>query len=219
MDNNHESTETKELYMALCSVQAELPTSPTNSTNPHLKSKYSDLATIIKSSRPSLCKHGLAVIQRIVTNDDKTTFLTTRICHKSGQWIQSHVIISPPRNDIQTFGSYVTYLKRYSYASLVGVITGDDMDDDGEKAKHETKQEQPMQEKQSQPMHTIKQIDPMETINRDQLMILSQELVNEDQLLKIILSGFNIKKLADIKAKSFDNLMKYIQENKNNKVA
>jgi hypothetical protein len=49
--------------------------------------------------------------------------------------------INPPKQDIQAIGSYITYLRRYNYSAIVGVVTEDEADDDGEKAKQAVEKE------------------------------------------------------------------------------
>ena len=127
------STEIKELYTALAKAQAEMETASLNAQNPFFKNRYADLAQIVKASRPALTKHGLCVLQQILAQDDGNTILVTILAHSSGQSIESRMRIVPPKTDVQTLGSYITYLRRYSYAALVGIVTGDE-DDDGEGA-------------------------------------------------------------------------------------
>ena len=128
-----ESESLDKLYAALAKAQLEMLPAKTTSSNPFFKSKYADLASIVKASRRSLGTNGLAVIQRIVRNGSAGMTLLTRLCHSSGQWIESSMTVNPPKQDIQSLGSYLTYLRRYTYSSIVGVVACDD-DDDGEAA-------------------------------------------------------------------------------------
>jgi hypothetical protein len=128
-----ESMELNELFGALAKTQGELEVAKTTSKNPFFKSSYADLSQIVKASRPYLAKNGLAVIQRVLTNGGGQMYLFTRLCHSSGQWIESKMPINPPKNDIQSIGSYLTYLRRYNWAAIVGV-TASEEDDDGEAA-------------------------------------------------------------------------------------
>ncbi|CDK30160.1 ERF family protein [Candidatus Babela massiliensis] len=122
-----------ELFTALAKAQGEMKIANELCENPYFKSKYANLAEIVKASRPALSKNGLSVIQQILSDDEGRMLLCTILSHASGQWIESRVRIIPPKNDVQSIGSYMTYLKRYSYASIVGVVTSDE-DDDGERA-------------------------------------------------------------------------------------
>jgi len=127
----NQSTELNELFCALSKAQDEFRVASKDSSNPFFKSKYANLQAIIEAARPSLCKNGLAVAQQIIS-EEGTDYLITILGHSSGQWISSKMRIAPMKTDIQSLGSYITYLRRYSYATLVGVYDGDD--DDGEGA-------------------------------------------------------------------------------------
>lgn len=130
--NPYRSEELKDLFTALAKAQAEMETADLSSENPFFKTRYADLAAIVKASRPALTKHGLSIIQQIITHDDGQTMLHTMLCHNSGQWVESKVRIVPPKNDVQSIGSYITYLRRYSIAAICGIVSSDD--DDGEAA-------------------------------------------------------------------------------------
>jgi hypothetical protein len=121
----------KELFTALAKAQAEIEVAELSRENPFFKSRYAGFTEIVKASRPHLTKYGLSVIQPIVTVGDQI-LLRTMLCHSSGEYIVSEMPINPPKTDVQSLGSYITYVRRYSYISLVGVCTGED--DDGEKA-------------------------------------------------------------------------------------
>ena len=47
---------------ALSAAQAELTDPPKDSVNPHFKSRYADLATVLKTVRPVLARHGIALV-------------------------------------------------------------------------------------------------------------------------------------------------------------
>jgi hypothetical protein len=57
--------------------------------------------------------------------------VTTLLGHSSGQWIESTFHVEPARFDAQGAGSAVTYLRRYSLMSILGIAAEDD---DGEGA-------------------------------------------------------------------------------------
>jgi len=129
----HRSVTINELATALAKAQSEMPTANKKSENPYFKSSYADLAEIVSVSRPALTKHGLSIVQQLITNGGGATILHTIMLHSSGEWIESTMLVVPPKNDIHSISSYITYLKRIHYAALVGVVTADE-DDDGNKA-------------------------------------------------------------------------------------
>jgi hypothetical protein len=136
MNNLREQTESlslNELYGALAKAQGEIEFALADSKNPFFKSKYAKLEAFMKVSREPLSKNGLAIIQRVLSNTNDKMYLYTRLCHVSGQWIESKMPISPVKNDVQSIGSYITYLRRYNWACVVGISSTED-DDDGEAA-------------------------------------------------------------------------------------
>jgi len=144
-----QSENISELAMALSKAQGEMQAAIKDSINPFFKSKYADLGSVWDAARPVLCKHGLCVMQTTDVVGDKN-ILVTILAHSSGQWVKSSILINPTKNDSQGVGAAMTYLRRYSLAAMVGVVTEDD---DGETAvgrgqTTERKQEQP---KKSEP--------------------------------------------------------------------
>lgn len=129
-ETSHRSADLKDLFTALAKAQAEMQTAGLSAENPYFKTRYADLSAVVKASRPALTKHGLSIIQQIITHQDGYTYLHTLLCHMSGQWVESRVRIAPPKSDVQTLGSYITYLRRYSITALCGIVTSDE-DDDG----------------------------------------------------------------------------------------
>lgn len=190
-----ESPELNKLFEALAKAQMEMEVAKTDSTNPYFKSKYADLRSVVDASRPFLSKNGLCVIQRTIPGNNGTSYLYTRLGHLSGQWMESLMPINPPKQDIQTLGSYMTYLRRYSYSSMVGVVAGDE-DDDGETAMYSGR------EKGFQ----------KETISKPQLDVLAQELKGETELVEQIFKSYKISKLSDIPSTKYTKCLETIRE-------
>ena len=200
-----ESPELNKLMEALAKAQMDMDVAATDSVNPFFKSRYADLASVVKASRPVLAKNGLSVIQRTLTAEDGKVYMHARLCHSSGQWIESVMEVRPPKADIQALGSHLTYLRRYLYSSLVGVVTSDE-DDDGEvamKAPRSGKVEE----------------DNNGKISKAQLQVLSQELSSSPELVENILKGFNISKLADLPSKKYTGCIERIRDIKRAKEA
>lgn len=85
--------------------------------------KYADLCACVKAATPALKSNGLSVCQLI--SDGK---LVTILSHKSGQWFKSELMLPNQTTDYQAYGSAITYLKRYSYCAILGIVA--DTDDD-----------------------------------------------------------------------------------------
>lgn len=118
----------KDLATALAAAQAEFGTVPQNGFNPYHKTKYSTMEDYINAAKPILAKHGLSISQ--MPNLVEGQFvLTTILMHKSGDNLVSNQPIFSAKQDAQSMGSAITYARRYSYGSVLGMASGDYEDD------------------------------------------------------------------------------------------
>ena len=204
----HRSTEIKYLYAALAKAQAEMGIASLASENPYFKSRYADLSAIVKASRPALTKNGLAISQILLTNDDGANLLITTMGHSSGQFLESRLRILPPKNDVQTLGSYITYLRRYSYAALVGIVTGDE-DDDAETVVAD--QRQAFAKGPASHSYKPKENSP-EAITREQLQELEIELSDSPDIAEEILDKMQLQSLADMPKIKYHTAIRRVRE-------
>lgn len=211
------SEDLKELFTALSKAQAEMKTAGLNAENPYFKSAYADLAEIVRVSRPALAKNGLSVIQQILPNEDGQNILHCILAHSSGQWIETRMRILPVKNDIQSMASYITYLRRYSYAAIVGVVTADE-DDDGEKAVYDQR-ELAAKGTALNTKYNPKELVP-ETIVKEQLEELNYELAEYPDIAEQVMEGLKIQSLADMPKVKFQvaiNRIRQIKQLRNGK--
>lgn len=201
-DNSSQSAELNELATALAKAQSEIDVAGKRETNPFFKSKYADLAELVRVSRPALTKNGLAVMQQIVTDENGLTLLNTILTHTSGQWIKSVMRIVPPKNDVQSFGSCVTYNRRYAYAALINIAVSDE-DDDGEAAVYAERQVAAKGTALNTKYNPKEQT--YETITKEQREELEYELGNPEHadIAEMIMEGFKIRSLADMPKNKF----------------
>lgn len=121
--------EINELAAALVKAQADLKNPKLDATNPHFRSKFASLAGVRDTVVPALAKHGIAVIQNLVTNDHGVG-CETILVHASGQTMKLGPLFLPAaKHDPQGFGSCATYARRYALMAVACVV-GDE-DDDG----------------------------------------------------------------------------------------
>lgn len=124
--------QTNEIAKALAEAQGEMKNPTFDSTNPHFKNKFASLASVRNATVPVLAKHGIAVVQDLVTTDGAIS-CTTRLFHTSGQTLTFGPLAMPAtKPDAQGLGSAATYAKRYALMAVCGVV-GDE-DDDGNAA-------------------------------------------------------------------------------------
>jgi len=116
------------LFAAVVAAGGELRNPPKDSVNPHFKSRYADLATVLDTVRPVLARHKLAVMQ-MPTETEFGPGLATVVVHESGEWMRSTVRLYPGKLDPQGIGSAMTYARRYGIQAALGIAADDD--DDG----------------------------------------------------------------------------------------
>jgi hypothetical protein len=129
--------------------------------------------------------------------------------HSSGQWKLSKFRMVPPKNDVQAISSYCTYVKRMCYASLIGVVTGDE-DDDGEVATATTR-ETMAKGVALNTKYNPKEINP-EVVSADQLAELEYELAEHSDIAEQVLEGLKIQSIADMPKIKYHVALKRIRE-------
>lgn len=117
---------------ALAAAQAEMQSVAKDSTNPHFKSKFASLDTIIESMRPVLALHGLCISQSAEPRDGNAIVVETMVLHKSGEWLSNSVLVPLAKVDPQGAGAALTYGRRFGLSAVLCVAT--DEDDDGNTA-------------------------------------------------------------------------------------
>lgn len=124
--------ENKLINKALFELKKEIGKMTKDSTNPFFKSKYFDINQLLEHVEPLAAKNGLLILQPIL--DGK---VITEITHvDSGEKKTSELILSNIQ-DPQKVGSEITYFRRYTLSSLLGIQAEDD---DGNKASNPTTQ-------------------------------------------------------------------------------
>lgn len=130
----------KNLFKSLASFQQEVPV--IHKATQGYGYSYSDLPKILSVINPILKKHGLGFTQQLTLVDGQNCLKTT-IFHDSGEFIESECAIPYVQlkgmNDFQSFGSGVTYYRRYALSSALGLVTDKDTDASGEQVKTEPK--------------------------------------------------------------------------------
>lgn len=137
----------KEIYKALVQTINDLQ-NPTNTMdNPYFKSKYVPLSDIIDIVKPVMKKYGLTFLQppyvmyevvqhqgkngTVYNNEIAVIKVVTTLIHESGETLEfPPMIMKAQGNTPQNIGSTITYARRYSLTSILG-IAGKEEDDDG----------------------------------------------------------------------------------------
>jgi hypothetical protein len=121
-----------DLAAALAKAQAEMSNPKFDSQNPHFRNKFASLAAVRNAVVPAFSKHGLSVLQNLVTSAEGVA-CETIILHSSGQSLKLGPLLMPAmKHDAQGLGSAATYARRYSLLAAAGVVGEED--DDAEAA-------------------------------------------------------------------------------------
>lgn len=110
-----------EIYKKIYDIQKEVGAITKDETNPHFKNTYFDINTLIEHIHPLLSKYNLILLQPI-----SGTVISSQIIDiDSGEMIDSSIdfaLLSDP----QKMGSLITYYRRYTLQSLLGLRAEDD---------------------------------------------------------------------------------------------
>jgi len=205
----YSSAQTNEIYASLAKAQGEYPVIGPNRENPYFKSSYTDLDTILRAIRPALTKNGLGLTQQIRITSDGATILHTILTHSSGQWMESRNRIIPPKNDPQTYGSTLTYQKRYAAMALLGVTCSQDkQDDDAEVAMGQARN---VFVKGPTTKYNPKE-ESVDVISKEQLDELEYELQEYPDIGEMILEKMQLQSLADLPKSKYQTSVTRVRE-------
>jgi hypothetical protein len=122
-----------QLFPALLEVQRAIGPARKTALNPHLKTRYADLAEVWECCSGPLHEHGFVVLYPLAGQE-----ISCLLAHRSGQWIRSWLSIPAtkklPSNlnaepiplTPQDLGSVITYYRRYLLSALLAITTEDD---------------------------------------------------------------------------------------------
>jgi hypothetical protein len=116
------------LIESLVKAQSEMTHAAFDQTNPHFKSKFASLKSVIDAIKPALNANGIFFMQ-VSHPLDNGVGIETIFC-KADEKLSTGVVMVPvDKANAQGLGSALTYAKRYSLAMACGIAA--DVDDDG----------------------------------------------------------------------------------------
>lgn len=118
-------TDHKNIYAALAAAQMQMGKAIKDSANPAFKSKYADLASVMDACMGALNANGIAVYQPTI-DEDGNRYVKTILAHVSGETLECRVPLIVQKNDMQGYGSAVTYARRYGLMGMAGIAPEDD---------------------------------------------------------------------------------------------
>lgn len=114
------------IHTALAKAQSQMGKAVKDSSNPHFRSKYADLASVMNACLGALTSNGICITHEIGWTETEQ-YLSTTFTHGASS---TSVSISIPlllgRRDMQGLGSALTYARRYGVMALAGIAPEDD---------------------------------------------------------------------------------------------
>lgn len=157
------STRTSEsiaaLAPALLAAQRKMENVDFDSTNPHFKNQYAGLPGVLAEVKTTLNEQDIAVMQFPTEAPEGHLGLTTRLQHKSGEFIEATAIVPLPKSDPQGFGSAMTYTRRYALLSVCGLVGEKDDDANAASGSRPNAEPRPAPAKGKLPFNTGKPIE------------------------------------------------------------
>jgi hypothetical protein len=143
----------KNIATALAKAQANMGKALKQTPNPHFRTKYADLGSVMDACLPALNEAGIALIQPTGENEHGRFVETILIHGESGEQLSCRVPLIVSKNDMQGYGSAVTYARRYGLMSMAGIAPEDD--DGNAAAKAPPRLEDAPQKPQEPPAEAI----------------------------------------------------------------
>jgi hypothetical protein len=110
---------------ALLKAQKAIKAALKDAANPHFKSKYADLSSVVDAVKGPLNDAGITFLQG-VEDAENGVAVETMLLHESGEWLSSTIKIPASKQDAQGYGSATTYARRYGLQAMCGVPAEDD---------------------------------------------------------------------------------------------
>jgi hypothetical protein len=112
---------------ALAAAQAAMGRAAKSANNPHFKSKYADLSSVMDACMPALTSNGIAVTQPVKREDGEIVLYTILHHADSDQTLDDGGLpLIVNKRDMQGLGSALTYARRYGLMAMAGISADDD---------------------------------------------------------------------------------------------
>lgn len=185
------SNEINELAAALSTAQGAMGAALKDSKNPHFGNDFASLEAINAVIKQPLADNDLSIVQFPI-NDESGVGITTRIMHKSGQWLEEKWTMPAVKAGPQQYGSLITYFRRYSIAAIFGIPQTDKDANDIQLA--------------ADGHHGNK--SAVEVITKEQLQTLQKIIEDNDLNETAFLKAARISDLSELPMKRFDTAFK-----------
>lgn len=146
--------------------------------------KYATLESILSMLRPILAKHGLSIIQSHGIDNNIIT-VTTRIMHKSGEWLEDtggvEFQVLKGMNNAQSVGSAITYLRRYQISAFMNITSDEDVDGEADVTPQKKNNQEPAKQQPTLGSYLTKK-----GLKDQKGFMLAYKIVNAEQAQELL---------------------------------
>lgn len=115
----------KTLVQKMLDIQLKLEPMVKDSKNPHFRSNYFDINSLLGVLRPILNSAGILLYQPVLEVDGRSILRTSFVDTESGESLISDIRLIESDNP-QKIGGCITYYRRYALQSMLGLEAQDD---------------------------------------------------------------------------------------------
>jgi len=131
------------LHRRLLAFHMEVGKVRKDGVNPHFRSRYADINSVLSVVMPVLTSNGIIITQLPNSENGQHTLITRMYsAYNKDDFIESITPLIIQKNDMQGYGSAVTYARRYA---LMCMLDLEAEDDDGNIAVQPQQQQRPQQ--------------------------------------------------------------------------
>lgn len=119
-------TKKEVLYKDYATLRKDIGKVQKTGKNPHFKNTFVELNTAIDVVDSHIEKHSFVCFLQTPTIENGKNILKTSLIHKNGETIDCELELITTRQDPQMLGSSLTYARRYSLLTILGLGATDD---------------------------------------------------------------------------------------------
>ena len=216
MEDRHQS---RAFAAAMNAVQQKLPTVVKSADNPHTRSRYAKLETIIEAINPIVTGNGFAVSFGTADGAPAGHYRVTCVLSHAAGHERNYQADVPTdisgsqgksnKTPIQGFGSAMTYARRYLMTMIFNVAIGED-DDDGNSGKpHRTREDisREAEWKKQQAAEVERDVAQIETLQA--LERYKAELLTPEYMGRLGTVQFRVDELIAVRQRELEQLSEY----------
>ena len=171
---------------------------------------YADINAVLEESKPHLKQHGLSLLQPLFSDSTGAHRMGSLLIHESGQFISSSMIMEKNQLNMQQFGGDITYMRRYSCVSLLGIAQEDN--DGSVYEKEPISIPSPVR---TEAREVQQSFDGGDLVSEKQVKFISFQIGQNRELLHHILQKYGIQNIQSMKKSDAQHALAYIESQKN----